>query len=193
MIKNTALRAALLLIVMTLLLGLIYPLTVTGVAQILFHNKANGSMIVKNGEIIGSRLIGQNFKNPAYFHGRPSAAGKDGYDATASSGSNLGPTNKALIDDAKKLSEQVHKENGIPENQPVPSDLITSSASGLDPDISIDAAYVQIPRIAKIRGISEAKLKELVNSHITGRQFGILGEKRINVLMLNIALDDFKK
>ncbi|MDI6604026.1 MAG: potassium-transporting ATPase subunit KdpC [Thermoanaerobacteraceae bacterium] len=193
MIKNTALRAALLLIVMTLLLGLIYPLTVTGVAQILFHNKANGSMVIKNGEIIGSRLIGQNFKNPAYFHGRPSAAGKDGYDATASSGSNLGPTNKALIDDAKKLSEQVRKENEIPENQPVPSDLITSSASGLDPDISIDAAYVQIPRIAKIRGISEGKLKELVNSHITGRQFGILGEKRVNVLMLNIALDDLKK
>ncbi|QSZ27520.1 potassium-transporting ATPase subunit KdpC [Aceticella autotrophica] len=193
MIKNTALRAALLLIVMTLLLGLIYPLTVTGVAQILFHNKANGSMIVKNGKIIGSKLIGQNFKNPAYFHGRPSAAGKDGYDATASSGSNLGPTNKALIDDAKKLSEQVRKENEIPENQPVPSDLITSSASGLDPDISIDAAYVQIPRIAKIRGISEGKLKELVNSHITGRQFGILGEKRVNVLMLNTALDDLKK
>lgn len=181
-----------LLIVLTILTGLIYPLVTTGVAQIIFPKQSNGSIITKNGKAIGSKLIGQEFKNPKYFQGRPSAAGKNGYDASSSAGSNLGPTNKTLINEASKRAAEIRKENGLPANAKVPSDLITASASGLDPDISPEAAYFQIPRIAKLRGISESKLRDLVKSHVTGRQFGILGEPRVNVLELNLALDKLK-
>lgn len=192
MIKNAILKSLMLLIVLSVFTGLLYPLTITGIAQLIFPHQANGSLIYKDGQVIGSSLIGQQFSDPKYFHGRPSSAGETGYDATSSSASNLGPTNKLLIEKAEKLAQQVRKENGLKSNTAVPSDLITSSASGLDPDISIDAALMQIPRIAKARGISEEKLKNLVNEHIAGRQLGILGEPRVNVLELNIALDNLK-
>ncbi len=192
MIKNAILKSLMLLIVLSVFTGLLYPLTITGIAQLIFPHQANGSLIYKDGQVIGSSLIGQQFSDPKYFHGRPSSAGETGYDATSSSASNLGPTNKLLIEKVKKLAQQVRKENGLKSNTAVPSDLITSSASGLDPDISIDAALIQIPRIAKARNISEEKLKNLVNEHIAGRQLGILGEPRVNVLELNIALDNLK-
>ncbi|AFK87389.1 MULTISPECIES: potassium-transporting ATPase subunit KdpC [Thermoanaerobacterium] len=192
MIKNAILKSLMLLIVLSVFTGLLYPLTITGIAQLIFPHQANGSLIYKDGQVIGSSLIGQQFSDPKYFHGRPSSAGETGYDATSSSASNLGPTNKLLIEKAEKLAQQVRKENGLKSNTAIPSDLITSSASGLDPDISIDAALMQIPRIAKARGISEEKLKNLVNEHIAGRQLGILGEPRVNVLELNIALDNLK-
>lgn len=192
MIKNAISKSLMLLIVLSVFTGLLYPLTITGIAQLIFPHQANGSLIYKDGQVIGSSLIGQQFSDPKYFHGRPSPAGETGYDATSSSASNLGPTNKLLIEKAEKLAQQVRKENGLKSNTAVPSDLITSSASGLDPDISIDAALMQIPRIAKARGISEEKLKNLVNEHIAGRQLGILGEPRVNVLELNIALDNLK-
>ncbi|MDI3311585.1 MAG: potassium-transporting ATPase subunit KdpC [Thermoanaerobacterium sp.] len=192
MIKNTILKGIMLFIVLSVFTGLLYPLAITGIAQLIFPHQANGSLVYKDGQAIGSSLIGQQFSDPKYFHGRPSSAGKTGYDATSSSSSNLGPTNKLLIEKAEKLAQQVREENGLKSNAAVPSDLITSSASGLDPDISIDAALIQIPRIAKARGISEEKLKNLVNEHIIGRQLGILGEPRVNVLELNIALDNLK-
>lgn len=192
MIKNAILKSIMLLIVFSVFTGLLYPLAITGIAQLIFPHQANGSLIYKDGQVIGSSLIGQQFSDPKYFHGRPSSAGETGYDATSSSASNLGPTNKLLIEKVKKLAQQVRKENGLKSNTAVPSDLITSSASGLDPDISIDAALIQIPRIAKARNISEEKLKNLVNEHIVGRQLGILGEPRVNVLELNIALDNLK-
>lgn len=192
MIKNAILKSIMLLIVFSVFTGLLYPLAISGIAQLIFPHQANGSLIYKDGQVIGSSLIGQQFSDPKYFHGRPSSAGETGYDATSSSASNLGPTNKLLIEKVKKLAQQVRKENGLKSNTAVPSDLITSSASGLDPDISIDAALIQIPRIAKARNISEEKLKNLVNEHIAGRQLGILGEPRVNVLELNIALDNLK-
>ncbi|MDE4542235.1 MULTISPECIES: potassium-transporting ATPase subunit KdpC [unclassified Thermoanaerobacterium] len=192
MIKNAILKSIMLLIVFSVFTGLLYPLAISGIAQLIFPHQANGSLIYKDGQVIGSSLIGQQFSDPKYFHGRPSSAGETGYDATSSSASNLGPTNKLLIEKVKKLAQQVRKENGLKSNTAVPSDLITSSASGLDPDISIDAALIQIPRIAKARNISEEKLKNLVNEHIVGRQLGILGEPRVNVLELNIALDNLK-
>ncbi|WP_434564412.1 potassium-transporting ATPase subunit KdpC [Thermoanaerobacterium thermosaccharolyticum] len=192
MFKSIILKSTMLLIVLTLITGLIYPLATTSIAQLIFPYQANGSILYKNGKAVGSKLIGQQFSDPKYFHGRPSAAGKNGYDATSSSGSNLGPTNKLLKETAEKLAIQLRNENNLPAYAAVPSDLITSSASGLDPDISIEAALIQIPRIAKARGISEAKLKKLVNDHIIRRQLGILGEPRVNVLDLNIALDNLK-
>ncbi|AEF16901.1 MULTISPECIES: potassium-transporting ATPase subunit KdpC [Thermoanaerobacterium] len=192
MIKNAILKSLILLIVLSVFTGLLYPLTITGIAQLIFPHQANGSLIYKDGQAVGSSLIGQQFSDPKYFHGRPSSAGESGYDATSSSASNLGPTNKLLIEKVEKLAQQVREENGLKSNTAVPSDIITSSASGLDPDISIEAALMQIPRIAKARGISEEKLKNLVNEHITGRQLGILGEPRVNVLELNIALDNLK-
>ncbi|HHV74812.1 MAG TPA: potassium-transporting ATPase subunit KdpC [Thermoanaerobacterium sp.] len=192
MIKNAILKSIMLLIVFSVFAGLLYPLAISGIAQLIFPHQANGSLIYKDGQVIGSSLIGQQFSDPKYFHGRPSSAGETGYDATSSSASNLGPTNKLLIEKVKKLAQQVRKENGLKSNTAVPSDLITSSASGLDPNISIDAALIQIPRIAKARNISEEKLKNLVNEHIVGRQLGILGEPRVNVLELNIALDNLK-
>jgi K+-transporting ATPase ATPase C chain len=173
-----------------LLLGILYPLLMTGLAQALFHNKANGQLIVKNGVIIGSRLIGQDFTGPAYFHSRPSAAGTNGYAATASGGSNYGPTNKKYIDRVEADVAMWQKENpGVS----VPVDLVTTSGSGLDPDITPAAAYFQVPDVAKERGISEGQLKEFVAKHTMQRQFGLLGEPRVNVLELNLALDKMAK
>jgi len=169
----------------TILLGVIYPLVITGMAQLLFRDKANGQLIVRNGEAIGSRIIGQSFASDRYFHSRPSAAG-NGYDAANSGASNLGPTNQKLIERIKTDTAAAQVENP---NTPVPIDLVTTSASGLDPDISPAAALFQVPRVAKIRGLNEEHVRALVESHIQQRQFGVLGEPRVNVLELNLALD----
>ena len=185
-------RAGLMILMMTFLTGIIYPLAVTGVSALIFPGQANGSLITRNGRIVGSALIGQRFTGPKYFHGRPSSAGSEGYDAAASSGSNLGPTNRALIEKAASLAVKVRRENGLSKDTPVPSDLVTSSASGLDPHISVDAAYIQAPRVAQVRGLSEEEVRALIKKHIEGRQFGILGEPRVNVLKLNLALDEIK-
>jgi K+-transporting ATPase ATPase C chain len=186
MTKNLV-TAVLMTIVTTVLLGLIYPLVVTGLAQVIFPDQANGSLLKSaDGTLIGSRLIGQPFSSPGYFHSRPSAAGAAGYDAGASSGSNLGPTNQKLIDRVKSDVEKLQGENP---GKPVPIDLVTTSASGLDPHISPAAAEFQVRRVARERGITEEQLGQIVTAHTEGRQFGFLGEPRVNVLELNLDLD----
>ena len=179
--------AVLMTIVTTVLLGLLYPLAVTGLAQVIFPDNANGQLIKSaDGTVIGSRLIGQPFSSPGYFRSRPSAAGSAGYDAGSSSGSNLGPTNQKLIDRVKADVEKLQAENP---GKPVPVDLVTTSGSGLDPHISLAAAEFQIPRVARERSMNEAELRNIVAEHTLGRQFGFLGEPRINVLELNLDLD----
>jgi len=181
--------AALLLLLMTLLCGIVYPLLVTGVARVAFPEQSAGSMIERDGLTVGSALIGQTFAGPRYFHGRPSAAGEDGYDGAASGGSNLGPTNKRLLADISERAAKVRSENGLAPDALVPADLVTASGSGLDPHISPESARVQIARIAAVRGLSRSKVKALVDRSIEGPQFGILGEARVNVLELNLELD----
>jgi potassium-transporting ATPase KdpC subunit len=184
MMKNLKI-SILMTVVTTILLGVIYPVAVTALAQLIFPNQANGELITRNGKIVGSRLIGQPFSSPGYFRSRPSAAG-NGYDASNSGGSNLGPTNKMLIDRVNGDVQKLQAENP---NTPVPMDLVTTSASGLDPHISPDAAAFQIPRVARERGMPENDVRGLVEKHTEGRQLGFLGEARVNVLELNLDLD----
>jgi K+-transporting ATPase ATPase C chain len=186
-LKRNLTTAVLMTIVTTIILGLVYPLVVTGLAQVIFPDKANGQLIrTGDGTLIGSHLIGQPFTSPGYFRSRPSAAGANGYDASGSGGSNLGPTSPKLIDRVKADVEKLQAENP---GKPVPIDLVTTSGSGLDPHISPAAAEFQVPRVARERGITEDELRRIVAAHTEGRQFGFLGEPRVNVLELNLDLD----
>ena len=184
--KKNLITAFLMTIATTILLGLIYPLVITGLAQVLFHDKANGQILHRNGEAIGSRIIGQPFSSAKYFHSRPSNAG-NGYDAANSGGTNYGPTLQKLIDRVQADAKTLHEENP---SQPIPVDLHTTSASGLDPEISPAAAEFQVPRVARERGIPESTIRDLVQKHTHQRDLGLLGEARVNVLELNLALDD---
>jgi K+-transporting ATPase ATPase C chain len=175
-------------IFMTILLGVIYPLAITGICQVFFPHQANGSLITSGGKVIGSELIGQNFSRPEYFQPRPSAAGSDGYDPTSSGGSNYGPVNQKLIDRVKASVEKFRKEN--PDyHGPIPADLLTTSASGLDPHLSPDSAQAQAPRVAKGRGVAVERVDQLIAQFTEHPDLGILGEPRVNVLKLNLELD----
>ena len=176
-------------IVLAIILCGLYPALIWGVAQALFPEKANGSLITQNGRTVGSKLIGQNFTDAKYFHPRPSAAGDGGYDATSSGGSNLGPTSKKLIDSVKDRVEAYRAENNLPLNVQAPADAVTASASGLDPHISVRNALLQAPRVAKARGIKEKSVVEKIEANTQGRDFSIFGEPRVNVLELNLSLD----
>jgi K+-transporting ATPase ATPase C chain len=177
--------------IFTILTGVLYPLLITGIAQVIFPHQANGSLILKNGQVVGSDLIGQSFDDPRYFWGRLSATSPYPYNAASSTGSNLGPSNPALTDEVKTRIAAL-KAADPTNNSPIPVDLVTSSGSGLDPDISVAAALYQVPRVAKARGLSEQVVRDLVDRFIVGRQFGLLGEPYINVLDLNLALDGIK-
>lgn len=186
--KKNLLIALWFTLVTTVMFGVLYPLAITGLAQMLFPGRANGQLIERNGKIVGSRIIGQTFSEPRYFHSRPSNAGT-GYDPTSSSGSNLGPTNKLLIDRVRSDVQKLQSENP---NVPIPVDLVTASGSGLDPDISPAAAEFQIPRVAHLRGLNEDDVRALVRKHTQVRDLGFLGEPRVNVLGLNLELDSLQ-
>ena len=189
--------AIVVLVALTLITGLAYPLAMTGIAKVVFNHQAEGSLIERDGKIVGSALIGQEFKSDKYFHGRPSATTAPDpadpaktvaapYNAANSGGSNMGPSNKALIDRVQADLDKLKKENP---SAPVPADLVTTSASGLDPDISPEAAYFQVPRVASARNLTQDKVRQLVNDHVEERFLGLLGDPRVNVLLLNLALD----
>jgi len=183
--KRNFLTAVWFTLVTTLIFGVLYPLGITGLAQVVFPRQANGQLLERNGRVVGSRIIGQSFSGPGYFHSRPSAAGT-GYDATSSSGSNLAPTNKTLIERVKGDVEKAHAENP---STPVPVDLVTASGSGLDPEISPGSAEFQVPRVAKERRISESEVRSLIQKFTRNRDFAVLGEPGVNVLELNLELD----
>jgi K+-transporting ATPase ATPase C chain len=184
--KKNLITSVLMTLVTTVLFGLLFPLVITGLAQVLFPNKANGQLLIRKGNVVGSSLIGQSFTSPGYFHSRPSSAGT-GYDAANSSGSNLGPTNQSLVARVQGDADRLQTENP---GTPIPMDLLTTSGSGLDPHISPEAAEFQVPRIARERGLSEDAVREILRQHTESRQFGFLGEPRVNVLELNLALDE---
>lgn len=183
--KKNLITAVLMTVATTILLGVLYPLAITLISQFMFRDRANGQLIQRGGRIVGSRIIGQAFSGPGYFHSRPPAAG-NGYDAANSGGTNLGPTNQKLIDRVRQDTASLQAENP---GKPIPVDLVTTSASGLDPDISPAAAEFQVPRVARERGMSEDQVRALVAKHTIGRQLGFLGEPRVNVLELNLDLD----
>jgi K+-transporting ATPase ATPase C chain len=186
--KKNLITSVLMTLVTTVLCGLLFPLAITGLAQLLFPKQANGQLLTRNGQVVGSRLIGQTFSSAKYFHSRPSSAGA-GYDASNSGGSNLGPTNQTLIARVQADADRLHPENpGVA----IPMDLLTTSGSGLDPHISPEAAEFQVPRIARERGMSEDAVRQTVGLHTESRQFGFLGEPRVNVLELNLALDEIR-
>jgi K+-transporting ATPase ATPase C chain len=184
--KKNLFTAVLMTLVTTLLFGLFFPLLITGIAQVLFPRQANGQLLTRDGHLVGSRLIGQSFSSPGYFHSRPSAAGT-GYDAGNSSGSNLGPTNQTLISRVQQDADRLQAENP---SVAIPMDLLTTSGSGLDPHISPEAAEFQVPRIARERGLSQDVIREAIRQHAEGRQLGFIGEPRVNVLELNLTLDE---
>lgn len=188
MIKNLKI-AVLMTLATTVLLGIVYPLVVTGLAQVFFPRQANGQLITVGGSVVGSRIIGQPFSGPGYFHSRPSAAGR-GYDAANSGGTNLAATNKVLVDRVQAASAQLRQENP---GAPVPVDLVTTSASGLDPEITVAAAEFQAPRVARERRLTEAQLQQLIQAHTRARQFGFLGEPGVNVLEINLALAELSR
>ncbi len=191
------LRALRLTLVIAVVTGLIYPLVITGISQVVFHDQANGSLIVKNGQVVGSKLIGQNFTDPKYFFGRPSATANssdatksDPYNAENSAGSNLAPSNEALIDRVSKAVAQIRKENNLPADSMVPVDLVTTDFSGFDPDITEAGALIQVTHVATARSLDPAKVRALVEKYVQGRSLGVFGEPRVNVLALNMALDN---
>jgi K+-transporting ATPase ATPase C chain len=191
------LRALRLTLVVAVVTGLIYPLVITGISQVVFHDQANGSLIVKNGQLVGSKLIGQNFTDPKYFFGRPSATvnqsdatKSDPYNAQNSAGSNLAPSNKALIDRVAAAVAQIRKENNLPSDSMVPVDLVTTDFSGFDPDITEAGALIQVDHVAAARNLDPAKVRALVEKYVQGRSLGIFGEPRVNVLALNMALEN---
>jgi K+-transporting ATPase ATPase C chain len=190
--QGLAITSILMVVVLTLLTGIVYPLVMTGLGQLFFHDQANGSLIRVNGQVVGSKLIGQSFTKPQYFHGRLSAAGA-GYDATSSGGTNLGPTSATLLKNTLAQAAAIRKEDGLSPNYPLPSDAVSTSASGLDPDISPAYAALQVARVARVRGLSQATVSNLVQQYTFGRDLGIIGQPRVNVLELNLALDRLKK
>jgi K+-transporting ATPase ATPase C chain len=195
MLRRQLVTGLFMIIALTVLTGLVYPLVLTGVAQVAFHDRANGSLVKRDGKVVGSSLIGQNFTDakgsplPQYFQPRPSAAGENGYDAMASGGSNLGPSNQKLLDAVAKRAVDYRQLNGLAADAKVPADAVTASASGLDPDISVANARLQAPRVARARNLPVATVQKLIDEHTDARQLGVLGEKTVNVLDLNLALD----
>jgi len=185
-------RAILIFVTMTVLLGLAYPFAMTGISQFLFREKANGSLVVSDNRVVGSSLIGQNFSDPAYFHGRPSALEKP-YDASNSGGTNFGPSNAKFLEKVGQRIEEVRKKNGLDLAVAVPADFVLASASGLDPHISVEAAMLQVPRIAKTRGLQESEVQDALRKTAENPLFGFLGSKRINVLRLNMSLDELSR
>jgi len=181
------------LVLMTVLLGLIYPFAVLALAQGIFPWRSNGSLIYRDGAAVGSELLGQGFSGPGYFHGRPSSAGSDGYDAAASSGSNLGPTNKLLLQSISERAAMLRSENLLTYNAPVPSDLVTASASGLDPHITPEAALIQVERVAQARNLPPDTIRALVSKYTENKLMGMMGEPRVNILRINLELDNMTK
>jgi K+-transporting ATPase ATPase C chain len=191
LLKN-AMRALMMFVALAIVTGIVYPLLVTGLSRLAFPARSDGTLVSVQGRTVGSELIGQSFTSENYFHGRPSAAGPDGYDASASSGSNLGPTNAKLLENVAANAAAIRSESGLAEEYIVPADLVTSSASGLDPHISPASAYLQVPRVARARGLSEGQVRAVVDGNVQEKWLGVFGEPMVNVLKLNLDLDNFQ-